>query len=148
MSIHIFSITSISESTSKATENLRLLTAYEDGSVSLWARRGIRQPGDQFKKTVQGKGWEALWNRKLHIETGVVVFTPPTSLPALTHKLGILKVMGTTISRDLTFAMSVSADNIIGKYVLPVRPYIPSIAFASFEMRSRVPTRRRLRSTE
>lgn len=46
-----------------------LLTAFENGSVTLWARR---QPLDgelPLQKSVEGKGWDSLWNRKLHVES-------------------------------------------------------------------------------
>ncbi|KAF9514936.1 hypothetical protein BS47DRAFT_1376400 [Hydnum rufescens UP504] len=59
---------------------LRLLAAFEDGHVALFARMG----------------WDTLWSIKVHVES----------------------VMGMSVSNDATFALTVSADHLIGKILL------------------------------
>jgi len=48
---------------SRPLSNLRLLTAYESGHVIL---REYLTP--ERVKSVEGRGWEAIWNVKLHNE--------------------------------------------------------------------------------
>jgi ASTRA-associated protein 1 len=72
---------------------LHLLCAYENGAVVL--RRFVQH---EKRATIEGKGWETVWSTKLHVET----------------------VMSMAISEDKTFALTVSADNLIGQYALPV----------------------------
>lgn len=62
MSMHLFRTTHPSRSD---RQQLRLLCAYENGSVAMWG----------FTKTdketsVEGIGWDALWTVKLHVESG------------------------------------------------------------------------------
>ena len=52
-------------STSTATE-LRVLTAFEAGSVECWAFR----PTHGKPHSVEGIGWERLWNVRFHAESG------------------------------------------------------------------------------
>ncbi len=52
MSMHLFS----------AETSLRLLLAYENGSVTL---RGSARP-----KAVEGIGWDVIWSAKVHVEAG------------------------------------------------------------------------------
>ncbi|OBZ72030.1 ASTRA-associated protein 1 [Grifola frondosa] len=68
---------------------LRLLCGYENGSVSMWAytRR-------DKETSVEGIGWDSLWSVKLHVET----------------------IMAMTVSRDNSFALTVSADHLVGRY--------------------------------
>ncbi|KAH9945340.1 WD-40 repeat-containing protein [Epithele typhae] len=70
---------------------LRLLAGYENGSVT--AREYAR---DGRPQSVEGVGWNVLWTVKSHVES----------------------VMGMAVSWDGTFALSVSADHLIGKYNL------------------------------
>ncbi|KAH7915635.1 WD40-repeat-containing domain protein [Hygrophoropsis aurantiaca] len=93
MSMHLFQPdgTSQPSSSSSNEQNLRILCAYENGSVIL---RKYTTPGK--KTSVEGIGWEAIWSHKLHVES----------------------VMSMTISGDRTFALTVSADHLIGRYDL------------------------------
>lgn len=70
MAMHLFSpsLTSPqpSSSSSRNLGGLRLLCAYEDGSVTSWSfTRTDKQT------SVEGVGWEALWSVKRHVESGV-----------------------------------------------------------------------------
>ncbi|KAF8071996.1 WD-40 repeat-containing protein [Lyophyllum atratum] len=96
MSLHLFSVprdaSSSSSSTSTVTGNeLRLLCAYESGSVTL--RRYART---DKSTSVEGAGWEVIWDAKLHVES----------------------VMAMRVSRTNDFALTVSADHIVGRYDL------------------------------
>ncbi|KIM67180.1 hypothetical protein SCLCIDRAFT_1210681 [Scleroderma citrinum Foug A] len=91
MAMHLFYALQIFPSTSTAPRELRLLCAYEDGGVTL--RRRVALPGI---RTIEGKGWETIWRSKLHVES----------------------VMAMSVSKDSRFALTVSADNLIGKYDL------------------------------
>ncbi|KAL6299266.1 WD-40 repeat-containing protein [Sparassis latifolia] len=88
MSMHLFEVAhpSISDRT-----QLRLLCAYENGSVAMWEY--IRTDKET---SIEGIGWERVWEVKLHVET----------------------VMGMTVSKDNTLALTVSADHLIGRYDL------------------------------
>jgi len=49
----------------KPKPQLRLLSTYEAGYVTLFART------DTFlDRSVEGKSWEALWSMKAHVEAG------------------------------------------------------------------------------
>lgn len=48
---------------------LRLLCSYENGSVMLWGYSNREKT-----KSVEGVGWELLWNVKLHVESGELHF--------------------------------------------------------------------------
>ncbi|KAG0692069.1 hypothetical protein DFH29DRAFT_972524 [Suillus ampliporus] len=91
MSMHLFYAASSAPSSSTSAKELRLLCAYEDGGVVLRKRTA---PED--KQTVEGRGWEVLWKAKLHVES----------------------VMAMAVSRDCTFALTVSADHLVGRYDL------------------------------
>jgi len=87
MAMHLFSAPSASSSPNP----LRLLCAYENGSVTLWSfTRTDKQT------SVEGIGWEAIWSVKLHVES----------------------VMAMAVSRHSTLALTVSADHLIGRYDL------------------------------
>ncbi|KAF5342066.1 hypothetical protein D9611_001570 [Ephemerocybe angulata] len=73
------------------TTSLRLLCAYESGSVAL--RRYTRP---ERPVSIEGQGWEVLWKTKSHVET----------------------VMAMSVSRANTFALTVSADHLLSKYEL------------------------------
>ncbi|TFK40280.1 WD-40 repeat-containing protein [Crucibulum laeve] len=74
-----------------STYDLRILCAYENGGLTL--RRYDRADKE---KSVQGTGWEVLWTRKSHVEA----------------------IMAMRVSRANDFALTVSADHIIGRYNL------------------------------
>lgn len=78
-------------STAEASGTLGLLCAYEDGGVILYRR--IAPEGTQ---TIEGRGWELMWRSKLHKES----------------------VMAMAVAKDDSFALTVSADNLVGKYDL------------------------------
>lgn len=50
---------------SKPKPQLRLLSAYEAGHVTLFARTDV-----YLDRSVEGKSWEALWTLKAHVESG------------------------------------------------------------------------------
>ncbi|KAF8623672.1 hypothetical protein AX17_007370 [Amanita inopinata Kibby_2008] len=93
MSMHLYLANAEASSSTPAwpTTDLRLLCAYENGSVIL---RKYTRPGKL--KSVEGAGWETIWNIKRHAES----------------------VMAMRVSRTNDFALTVSADHIVGKYNL------------------------------
>ncbi|KAG8213366.1 WD40-repeat-containing domain protein [Butyriboletus roseoflavus] len=91
MSMHLYYAPWTLPSTSKAQQELRLLCAYEDGGVVLRRRTA---PGGM--QTVEGRGWEVIWKSRLHVES----------------------VMAMAVSKDCSFALTVSADHIVGRYDL------------------------------
>ncbi|KAI6004339.1 WD40-repeat-containing domain protein [Pisolithus marmoratus] len=90
-----------SPSTSVVNGALGLVCAYEDGGVILY--RCIAPEGTQ---TIEGRGWEVVWRSKLHVES----------------------VMAMAVTKDASFALTVSADNLIGKYDL-VKTASPGTVF-------------------
>ncbi|KAG2145279.1 WD40-repeat-containing domain protein [Suillus bovinus] len=93
MSMHLFYSALSAPSSSTSTSELRLLCAYEDGSVVLRKRTA-----PENKQTVEGRGWEVVWKSKLHVES----------------------VMAMAVSSDCTVALTVSADHLVGRYDLLV----------------------------
>ncbi|KAF8206583.1 WD-40 repeat-containing protein [Mycena galopus ATCC 62051] len=91
MSMHLFRTTPPAEGPSARTGELRLLGAYEDGSVAL--RRFVDSTG---QTSVEGRGWEIVWKYKLHVEA----------------------IMAMRVSRDNRLALTVSADHLVGRYDL------------------------------
>lgn len=91
MSIHLFYSASSAPSSSTSARELRLLCAYEDGSVVLRQRNA-----PENKQTVEGRGWEVVWKSKLHVES----------------------VMAMAVSSSCAFALTVSADHLVGRYDL------------------------------
>lgn len=69
---------------------LQLVTAFESGTVALRANVSDGSP------TVNGQGWQLVWQTKLHLES----------------------VMGMAAARDNSFAITVSVDHLIGRYSL------------------------------
>lgn len=63
MSMHLFEA---QHQNMSGQAQLRLLCAYENGSVALWGHQGR----DMRAKSVEGKGWEMLWSAKVHVESG------------------------------------------------------------------------------
>lgn len=90
--------------------NLSLLAAYENGSVVL--REYIRKDKEI---SVEGEGWDIVWASKLHVESSMCQSF--LFLRCLTLYL----VMAMRVSRAHDFALTVSADHIIGRYDLTVR---------------------------
>jgi len=90
---------------------LRILEAFENGSVSLFAYTGATE------RSVEGKGWEQLWNFKSHVESSEWVNLKDCS----PHIYFFLIVMAMTVKYDNSAAYTVSADNLICKYDLKVR---------------------------
>ncbi|KAG2060802.1 WD40 repeat-like protein [Suillus hirtellus] len=91
MSLHLFYSALSAPSSSMSARELRLLCAYEDGSVVLRKRTA-----HETKQTVEGRGWEVVWKSKLHVES----------------------VMAMAVSSDCTLALTVSADHLVGRYDL------------------------------
>ncbi|KAK7033020.1 WD40 repeat-containing protein [Favolaschia claudopus] len=93
MSMHLFRANPPLEGSASQVGELRLLCAYEDGSVAL--RRFV---GTVEKPTtsVEGRGWEVIWKCKLHVEA----------------------IMAMRVSLDNQLALTVSADHIVGRYDL------------------------------
>ncbi|KAF7327568.1 WD40 repeat-containing protein [Mycena kentingensis (nom. inval.)] len=98
MSLHLFRGPRPSEgSSSSSGGELRLLCAYEDGGVVL--RRFVgsgTHVGPEQEISIEGRGWDVIWRHKLHVES----------------------IMAMRVSRDNSFALTVSADNLVGKYDL------------------------------
>ncbi|KAG6815307.1 hypothetical protein H0H87_003107 [Tephrocybe sp. NHM501043] len=90
MSLHVYMAHS-SASSSASGDELRLLCAYESGSVTL--RRYTRA---DKATSVEGAGWEVIWDAKMHAET----------------------IMAMRVSRNNDLALTVSADHLIGRYDL------------------------------
>ncbi|KAI0370398.1 WD-40 repeat-containing protein [Pilatotrama ljubarskyi] len=88
MSMHL---SSIHHPHAVGRARLRLLCGYENGSVTM---RGYT-PEDK-EVSIEGIGWESMWTVRLHVES----------------------VMALTVSMDGSFALSVSADHLIGRYSL------------------------------
>lgn len=86
MSMHLFEVVHPHIS---GRQQARLLCAYESGSVTMWGYTRADK-----ETSVEGIGWESIWNVKLHVET----------------------VMAMAVSRDNAFALTVSADHLIGRY--------------------------------
>ncbi|TCD65141.1 hypothetical protein EIP91_003034 [Steccherinum ochraceum] len=107
-----------SASTSRSPTQLRLLCGYENGSVTLWCFDGVGTGGESWsgalkgkdseksnwkgRTSVEGVGWTGLWSVKLHVES----------------------IMAMSVSRDNSFALTVSADHLVGRYEL-VEPEKP-----------------------
>lgn len=47
---------------------LRLLCAYENGSMTMWAYTRTDK-----ETSVEGVGWESLWTVRLHVESGTLL---------------------------------------------------------------------------
>ncbi|PPQ71184.1 hypothetical protein CVT24_010002 [Panaeolus cyanescens] len=86
MSMHLYR----ASSTSISSQNLRILLAYEDGSVVL------REYTQGEKPSIESQGWVELWKSKIHVES----------------------IMAMAVSPSNEFALTVSADHIIGYYDL------------------------------
>jgi hypothetical protein len=69
MSLHLYKHHS-------APGGLRLLSAYENGSVVLRAYTRTDKP-----VSIEGEGWDVLWTSKLHVESGMFTDFSPLPLP-------------------------------------------------------------------
>lgn len=81
--MHLFHSPISSDSVHK---QLRLLCAYENGSVTL---RGYRH--DDRKPSIEGLWWDTLWTAKLHVESGklsAVAFQRRSSLTCASYGHG------------------------------------------------------------
>ena len=107
MSLHLFYSSSAAH-TSRG--QLRLLCAYENGSVTL---RGYRHSDD--RPSIEGIGWDTLWTVKHHVESGTSPFVKSA------HSSSLMLVMAMSVSRTNSLALTVSADHLIGRYDLTVR---------------------------
>lgn len=56
MSLHIF----------QTSTDIRVLAAYESGTVTLWIR-----PLSEKVRSIEGNGWESVWSVKHHLEAGM-----------------------------------------------------------------------------
>ncbi|KAI0635762.1 WD-40 repeat-containing protein [Trametes polyzona] len=88
MSMHL---SSVPHPHSAGRTRLRLLCGYENGSVKMWGY--VREDKEV---SIEGIGWEPLWSVRLHVES----------------------VMAMAVSADGSYALSVSADHLIGRYNL------------------------------
>jgi len=93
MSLHLHRAPHPSISTAR---ELRILAAFEAGNVECRAFR----PTDGKSHSIEGIGWERLWNVRFHAES----------------------VMAMAVSRNSTLAVSVSADHLVGRYDLTNAP--------------------------
>jgi hypothetical protein len=94
--------------------NLSLLTAYENGSVVL--REYVRK---EKEFSIEGEGWDTIWASKLHVESSKlnpILFARRSLTPHL--------VMAMRVSPSHDFALTASADHIIGRYDLTVRLFL------------------------
>ncbi|KAG8905552.1 ASTRA complex subunit [Tulasnella sp. 403] len=94
MSTHLFTVPHPSQST---TSQLRVLTAYENGGLCLWAHTDAEK-----KVSVEGIGWQALWQVKVHAES----------------------IMAMAVSPLKDFAITVSADNLVVRCNLNDEPVV------------------------
>ncbi|KAG8955637.1 ASTRA complex subunit [Tulasnella sp. 424] len=88
MSLRLFNVPHPSRS---SASQLRVVTAYENGGLCLWARTEVEK-----ETSVQGRGWEALWQMKVHAEA----------------------IFALDISSSASFAITASADNLLVRYDL------------------------------
>ena len=95
--------------------------AFEAGNVECRAFR----PTDGKTNSIEGIGWERLWNVRFHPESGSFPYSrsmalvPPGWRLAMTNQIPC-PVMAMVVSRDSTLALSVSADHLVGRYDLTV----------------------------
>ena len=56
---------------SQTSTHMRVLVAYESGTVALWSRGLLEKP-----MSVEGNGWENVWSVKHHLEAGMYYSHP------------------------------------------------------------------------
>ena len=88
----------------------RLLCSYENGSVTMW---GYTQRDREI--SIEGIGWESVWTVKKHVESGMLRAMECDFLADRSS------VMALTLSRDASFALTVSADHLVCRYIISVR---------------------------
>jgi hypothetical protein len=119
MSMYLYNIPAANSqqpSSSQQVDDLRLLCAYENGSVAL--RRYART--DKLT-SVEGIGWEVIWSVKLHVESSTSRRSlHPLLGTILTNRSSVQPVMAMNVSKDNTLALTVSADHLVGRYDLSV----------------------------
>lgn len=115
MSIHLFE-NRVSES---ATSQLRLLAAYESGTVTLFHYEQTEQ-----NTSIEGIGWECVWSTKQHVESGKLFASFSDCVFDVETKSA--EVMAMAVSRDCTLALTASADHLIVRYDLQVCRYLSS----------------------
>ena len=112
MGIHVYEQAASNTPASSVSKDLRILAAYENGGVVLHQYNRIGR-----ETSVEGQGWNVIWRAKLHAETSVFLsFRMSRSYVLIQIRL----VMAMRVSRGNTFALSVSADNLVGRYDLTV----------------------------
>ncbi|KAI0321778.1 WD40 repeat-like protein [Amylostereum chailletii] len=92
-----------SSPSSSQSSALRLLAAYESGAVKLWTYDASKNEGRST--SIEGIAWQCTWEAKAHVES----------------------TMAMAVSRDLSFALSISADHLIGKYDLSALEKDPTL---------------------
>lgn len=107
MSLHLFGVVN---EPGGSSEELRIICAYESGEVAI--RRYTRI---DKHTSVEGAGWEVIWNVKLHVESGALF------LPSRLHTFKRTTVMAMRVSKANDMILTVSADHIIGRYDISVR---------------------------
>ena len=92
--------------------------AFEAGNVECWAFR----PTGGKPHSIEGIGWEQLWNVRFHAESGSCLpFTPSDCIAPNMEMVDCnCPVMAMGVSRGSTLALSVSADHLVGRYDLKV----------------------------
>jgi len=107
MALHLY--LSPIQSTETCHDDLRLICAYENGSVTL---RRYTSAGHRISSGAAG--WVVLWTAKPHAQTSRC-----QGLHISVHS-NMCEVMAMRISRQNDFAISVSADHLVCRYDLRV----------------------------
>jgi hypothetical protein len=117
MGLHLYEQATSDTQASSGSKTLRLLCGYENGSVVLRQYNRIGR-----EASVEGQGWDVIWKAKAHADTSKF-FDKFELLPPFmsSDSYFIHTVMAMRVSRGNTFALSVSADHIVGRYDLTVR---------------------------
>ena len=78
MALHLFTASkeAVLEPSCSQMEELRLLCAYESGGVTL--RRYSRT---DKRTSVEGLGWDAVWDVKLHAESSYAIYPWALAVP-------------------------------------------------------------------
>ncbi|KAJ7227068.1 WD40-repeat-containing domain protein [Mycena pura] len=115
MALHLFRVLPSTDSASACEGELRLICAYEDGSVALRRFVGSGTHTDtEPELSVEGRGWEVVWQSKLHVEASSSFIHSWIKV----RIVEISQVMAMRVSRDNHFALTVSADHLVGRYEL------------------------------
>ena len=95
-------------SSERDQSQLRLLCAYENGSVTL---RGYQH--DAHRPSIEGLGWDTIWSVKLHVESGE---------PSLLSLLHIRVLINLSYGHGRFSNKRPGIDGIRGSYRRSVRP--------------------------